>query len=99
MNVHLYVPTDDVEWKSPKHVAENKILTVCLSIYGSLALVDRVRLFSFLIHAQSVGLFGRGISPSQGRFLQIEQYKQNKRTQISIPRMGFEPMIPVFEWP
>jgi hypothetical protein len=25
-------------------------------------------------------------------------HKQNKRTQISIPRVGFEPTIPVFEW-
>jgi hypothetical protein len=42
---------------------------------------------------QSVGLLRRGIRPSQGRYL----YKQTKSEQPSIPRMGFEPMIPVFE--
>jgi hypothetical protein len=43
-----------------------------LSIYGSTALVDLGRFFSFLIHTQSVGLLGRGISPSQGRYLHTE---------------------------
>jgi hypothetical protein len=33
------------------------------------------RLFSLLIYTQSVGLHGRGISPSQGRYLHIEQHK------------------------
>jgi hypothetical protein len=42
---------------------------ICLSIYGSTALVDLGRFFSFLICTQSVGLLGRGISPSQGRYL------------------------------
>jgi hypothetical protein len=27
-----------------------------------------------------------------------EIYTQNKRTQTSMPRVGFEPTIPVFEW-
>jgi hypothetical protein len=70
------------------------------SIYLSMALqplVDLDSFFSFLIYIQSVGLLGRGISPSQGRYLHTEQYKQNKRTQTSMPRVGFEPIIPVFE--
>jgi hypothetical protein len=41
-------------------------------------------------------LLGRGISPSQGRYLYTEQ-TQNKRTQTSMLRVGFEPTIPVFE--
>jgi hypothetical protein len=45
----------------------------------------------------TVGLLGRGISPSQGRYLHTGQYKQNKRTQKSMPWVGFEPMIPAFE--
>jgi hypothetical protein len=51
--------------------------------------------FSFLILRQSVGLLGGGIglSPTQD----TGQHKQNKRTQASIPWMGFEPIIPVFE--
>jgi hypothetical protein len=53
--------------------------------------------FSFLIHTQSVGLLGRGMSPSQGRYLRIEQHKHRKNTQTSMPRVGFELMIQVFE--
>jgi hypothetical protein len=48
-------------------------------------------------YTQSVGLLGREISPSQGLYLYTEQHKQNKRTQTSMPRMGFERTIPVFE--
>jgi hypothetical protein len=47
-------------------------LSVYLSIYGSIALVDPCRFFSFLTYVQSVGLLGRGISQSQGRYLQTE---------------------------
>jgi hypothetical protein len=50
-------------------------LSVCLSIYGSTVLVGLGRFFSFLMHTQSVGLLGRGISPSQGRYLHTEQHK------------------------
>jgi hypothetical protein len=68
-----------------------------LSLYGSTALVDLGRFFSFLIYTQFVGLLGRGISPSQGRYLHTEQHKQNKRTQTSMCRVGYEPTTPVFE--
>jgi hypothetical protein len=46
--------------------------------------------FSFLILKQSVGVFGWGISPSQGRYLY-------KHRQTSTPWVGFEPTIPAFE--
>jgi hypothetical protein len=49
--------------------------------------VKRFVSLQFLDLRESVGLLGRGISPSQGRYL----------TQISMPQVGFEPMIPVFE--
>jgi hypothetical protein len=64
-----------------------------LSLYGSTALCGLWSLFQFLnLYTQSVGLLGRGISPSQGRYLHTEQHKQqNKRTQTSMPRVGFEP--------
>jgi hypothetical protein len=42
---------------------------IYLSIYGCTGLVDLARFFSFLIYTQSVGLLGRRISPSQGRYL------------------------------
>jgi hypothetical protein len=41
-------------------------------------------------------LLGRGISPSQGRYLHTE-YKQNKLTDTSMPRVGFKSTIPAFE--
>jgi hypothetical protein len=50
------------------------------SIYGSTALVDLGRFFSFLIYTQSVGLLGLGISPSQGRYLHTEQHKHRINT-------------------
>jgi hypothetical protein len=37
--------------------------------YGSTAIVGLGRFSSSLIYTQSVGLIGRGISPSQGRYL------------------------------
>jgi hypothetical protein len=43
-------------------------LSTYLSTYGSKALVDLCRFLNFLIHTQSTGLLGRGISPSQGRY-------------------------------
>jgi hypothetical protein len=66
------------------------LLSIYVSIYGSKALVDLGRFFSFR-------LLGQGISPLQGRYLHAEQHKQNKRTHTSMPRVGFEPTIPVFE--
>jgi hypothetical protein len=39
------------------------------------------RFFSFLIYTQSVGLLGRGISPSQGRNLYTEQHKYRINAQ------------------
>jgi hypothetical protein len=44
--------------------------------------------------SQSVGLLGRGISPSQGHYL---PQTQNKYRQTSMPWGGFEPTISVFE--
>jgi hypothetical protein len=46
-----------------------------LSIYGSTALVDLGRFFSFLIYTPSAWLLGRWISPSQGSYLHTEQHK------------------------
>jgi hypothetical protein len=49
-------------------------------------------LFSFLVYTQSVGPLGRGSSRRKGA-----TYFQNKRTKTSMPRVGLEPTIPVFE--
>jgi hypothetical protein len=67
------------------------------SMYGSTTLVDLGRFFSFLIYTKSVGLLEWGISPSKGHYLHTTTQTQNKRTQASMPRVGFEPKIPVFD--
>jgi hypothetical protein len=75
-----------------------KSYTVCLSICGSTALCWTSAAFQFFnLFTQSVGLLGRGIKLSQGRYLHTGQHKQNKGTLTSMPRKGFEPTIPVFE--
>jgi hypothetical protein len=50
-------------------------------------------------YRQSVGLLGRVISPSQGRYLHRTTQTQNKRRQTYMPLARFEPTIPVFKRP
>jgi hypothetical protein len=59
-------------------------LSIYLSICGFTAFVGLGSFFSFLIHTQSVGLFGRGISPSQGRYLYTEQHKHRTDAHTDI---------------
>jgi hypothetical protein len=70
-----------------------------LSVYGPTALVDLGRFFSFLT------LYTVGRTPWTGaqpvaRPLSTHRttQTQNKRTQTSVPQVGFEPTIPAFEW-
>jgi hypothetical protein len=58
------------------------------------ASVKRFISLQFLNLRQSVGLLGWGISPSQGRNL---SQTQNKYKQTSMPCVGFEPTISMFE--
>jgi hypothetical protein len=84
--------------------------------YPSMALQPFVGpwpLFSLLIYTQSVGLIGRGISPSQGRYLDTEQHKHtinahrrpcfewdaNPRSQCSSKRRLFMPYTSRPLWP
>jgi hypothetical protein len=39
-----------------------------------------------------------GVILSQGCYLHTGKHKQNKRTQTSMPWVGFKPMTPVFKW-
>jgi hypothetical protein len=71
-------------------------LSICLFICGSKSLCWTLAAFlDSWLFTQSIGLFGRGMSPSQGRYLHTEQHKQNKHTQTSMPWVWFEPKIPV----
>jgi hypothetical protein len=56
--------------------------------------VKRFVSLQFLNLGHSVGLLGRVISPSQGRYL---TQTQNKHTQTSMPLVGFEPTVPASE--
>jgi hypothetical protein len=67
---------DRTHWsQSPLALLNYTCIAVALSSYGPTALVGLGRFFSFLIHTQSVGLLGRGISPSQGRYLHTKQHE------------------------
>jgi hypothetical protein len=62
--------------------------------FGSLLLLCSIGLISqFLDYLQTVGLFGRVISSSQGLYLNTGQYTH----QTSMPWVGFEHTIPVSE--
>jgi hypothetical protein len=59
--------------------------------------VLEVRMFGDRCSRQLVRLLGRVISPSGGRYLHRTTQTQKKRGQTSMPRVGFEFTIPVFE--
>jgi hypothetical protein len=42
---------------------------------------------------------GHGIGPTQGLYLHTEQHNTEQRGHTSMPRVGFEPAIPLFERP
>jgi hypothetical protein len=68
-----------------------------LFLYGSTDLWTLTAFSESQSYMQSVGLLGLGISQSQDRYLYMTTLTQNKCTQTSMPRAGFEPTIPVFE--
>jgi hypothetical protein len=75
----------------------NPSIHLCCSHLEHRASVKRFISLQFLNLRQSVGLLGRGISPTQGCFLHRTTQTQNKRRQTSMPWVGFEPTIPAFE--
>jgi hypothetical protein len=77
--------------------ASYMLVSLCPSICGSTVLVDLGRFVSFLILYTVVGLFGWGINPLQGRYLHTEQHKHRINAHTSMPRVGFEPTIPVLK--
>jgi hypothetical protein len=70
------------------------IIYSCCSHLEHRASVKRFVSLQFLNLRHSVGLLGRVISPSQGRYL---TRTQNKHKQTSMLRVRFEPTIPAFE--
>jgi hypothetical protein len=71
--------------------------STCCSHLEHRASVKRLMSLRFLNLRQSVGLLGRGISPTQGRYPHRATQTQNKRRRTSMPWVGFELTIPVLE--
>jgi hypothetical protein len=69
-------------------------LFLCCSHFGDRASVKRFVSLQFLNLGHSVGLLGRGDQPVARP---IPTQTQNKRKQTSMPWVGFEPTIPLFE--
>jgi hypothetical protein len=70
---------------------------IYLSICDLTASVELGHFSNFLIYTQSVGLFGQGISLSQGRYLHTEhKYRINAHRPFMFG-VRFEPPIPVFK--
>jgi hypothetical protein len=86
-------------WNSIQNILRDLCISLksCYTHLEHKTSVKRFVSLLFLNLRQSVGLFGRGISPSKGRYLHRPKQAQNKRTQTSMSRVGFEPTIPVFE--
>jgi hypothetical protein len=75
-------------------------VSVCLSVCGStVLLLDLGRFFSFLILLYTVGRTPWTENQTVERPLPTHRttQTQKKLTQTSMPRMGFEPTITVFE--
>jgi hypothetical protein len=82
-----------------KNHGSTTLLKGRISLHGSTALVELGRFFRFLI------LYAVGRTPWTGdnpvaRQLPTHRTTQTQKkcTQTSVPRVGFEPTIPVFKW-
>jgi hypothetical protein len=73
------------------------LFIVCFFCYGTIALVGLGRFFTPLIYTQSVGLLGWGSARRKATTYTENTQTPNKRTQTSIPLVGFEPTIPASE--
>jgi hypothetical protein len=73
-------------------------LSINQSINGStVRLLDFGRFFSSLILHTVGRILWTGDQQSQGLYPHTEQRTGNKRTQTSMPKVGFEPIIPAFD--
>jgi hypothetical protein len=93
----LYKINDCVRLLKIFSFSVSSIGTIYLSMALQSFLLDVGRFFSFFILYTVGRTPWTGDQSSQSRYLHTEQHKQNKRTQTSMPWMGFEPTIPAFE--
>jgi hypothetical protein len=66
-------------------------------VLGPLACLPSESIWKYGYYRQSVEILGLVISSSQGRYLHRTIQTQDKRGETSMPRMGFDSSIPVFE--
>jgi hypothetical protein len=66
-------------------------------LLGPLACFPSELICNYGSYRQLVGLFGRVISPVTRPLPKQDNKSTEKRGQTPIPRVGFEPTIPVFE--
>jgi hypothetical protein len=70
---------------------------------GCCFIISSIQFFIIYVSSQQPHgqeLHERGISSSQGRYIQLNNtntQRENKRKWTFMPLLGFEPMIPVFE--
>jgi hypothetical protein len=76
---------------------EETVQLLRLDVLGPPAGFPSELIWNYGSDRHSVGLLGRAISPSQGRYLHRTTPTQKKRGQTSMARVGFEPAIPMFE--
>jgi hypothetical protein len=80
------------------HLIEMTYLALCLWLYSTLLDLSHFSVF-FLSFTQLGGLLGQGSACHKAATCtQDSTPNQNDCTQTSMPQVGFEPMIPVFEW-
>jgi hypothetical protein len=92
---------ENVDWIYLTHQRARLLALMSMiwkTIHGSTAFVDLGRFFGFLMYTQSVGLLKMGDQPV-ARSLPTHRTTetQNKCRQTSMPGVGFENTIPVFE--
>jgi hypothetical protein len=76
-------------------IVDNQTSSTFLS--GPRACSHSELIWEYGAYKQLAGLFGRGMGPSKGCYLHRTTQTQKKRVQASMPRVEFEPMLPIFE--
>jgi hypothetical protein len=85
-----YLSTDRAVFAEPLQL-------ISLSLFPVTPTLEHRASVKRFVSLQFLNLKTVGKTPSQGRYLHRTIQTLNKRTQISMRRVGFEPTIPVFE--
>jgi hypothetical protein len=98
---HIVIMTLKIRWTLPYLSSSSRLLTVGLLvfIYGSVVLYWTLAAFCSFLIFYTVGRTPWTEDKPVARPLPTHRTTetQNKRTQTSVPQVGFEPTVPVFE--